>query len=81
MNPLDTRLSSLVPLSGSDRTRAGNIITVAVSAGTQESSLAYPGSHSSSENVLAFLTPAFPTAHTFPAPGLSSLGALVSSLE
>lgn len=48
---------------------------------TEESSLAYPGSHSSSEKRLAFLTLAFSTTHAFLATGRSYLGALLSTLE
>lgn len=70
-----------VPLSGLDNTRSGSILNVAISGGTEESSPAYPRSPSFSEKMLGFLMQAFPTTHAFLAPGCSSLGALLSSLE
>lgn len=74
-------LSFLVPLSGVDETRPGSTLYVGMPGGSEESSLAYPRSHSFSEKILAFPTWAFPMTHAFPAPGCSSLGALLSSQE
>lgn len=48
---------------------------------TEDPSLAYPRSRSSSEEMLAVPSPAFPMTHAFLVPGRSSLGALLSSLE